>query len=264
MPASAGATLGSRLFRCWRILATGFAFASLGIGGLVLALLLFPLLRVFAPSAASGRRRTQHAISLVFRFYLFMLRGLGLIRLEVEGRERIAACRGRLIVANHPTLLDVVLLMALVRNAQCVVKHQIWSNWFLGPVVRAAGYIRNDLAGEELMAACRQALAEGNNLIIFPEGTRSVPGRPLRLQRGFANIALLVPTDLQLLRLQCQPITLVKGEAWWRVPARRANFRVTAGEVLPVAPFLACGSRAIGARRLTSHLQEYWGRDWNA
>ena len=253
--------IASRLFRLWRIPATGFAFASLGLGGLALALFCFPLLRLLAPSEAVGRRRTQQAISLVFQFYLHMLRGLGLITLEVEGRARIKACRGKLVVANHPTLLDVVLLMALVRNAQCVVKHQLWSNPFLGPVVRAAGYIRNDMEGEAFVAACRQALAEGNNLIIFPEGTRSVPGQPLRLQRGFANIALLVPADLQLLRLRCQPITLVKGEPWWRVPERRANFHVTVGELLPVAPFLACGPRAIGARRLTSHLQAYWGQD---
>jgi 1-acyl-sn-glycerol-3-phosphate acyltransferase len=252
--------LGSRLFRLWRIPATGFAFASLGLGGLALAMLCFPLLRRFAPDELTGRRRTQRAISLAFQGYLFMLRLLGLITLRVEGRERIRACRGKLVVANHPTLLDVVLLMALVRNAQCVVKHQLWSNWFLGPVVRAAGYIRNDIEGEAFVAACRQAMAEGSNLIIFPEGTRSVPGQPLRLQRGFANVALLVPADLQLLRLHCEPITLVKGEPWWRVPKRRANFRVTVGELLPVAPFLACGPRAIGARRLTSHLQEYWGQ----
>ncbi len=226
-----------------------------------MALLWFPLLRAFAPDELTGRRRTQRAISLVFQFYLFMLRKLGLITLTVEGRERIRACRGKLVVANHPTLLDVVMLMALVRNAQCVVKHQLWSNWFLGPVVRAAGYIRNDIEGEAFVAACRRALAEGSNLIIFPEGTRSVPGQPLRLQRGFANIALLVPADLQLLRLECRPITLVKGEPWWHVPERRANFRVTAGDLLPVAPYLACGPRAIGARRLTSHLQAYWGYD---
>lgn len=261
MPPEPPPGLASRLFRWWRIPATGFAFAALGLGGLALAVLLFPLLRAFAPDKRTARRRTQRAIRHTFQVYLFMLRGLGLIRLQVEGRERIMACRGKLVVCNHPTLLDTVLLMALVRNAQCVVKHQLWSNWFLGPVVRAAGYIRNNIEGEAFVAACREALDEGSNLIIFPEGTRSVPGQPLRLQRGFANIALLVPADLLVLRVRCQPITLVKGEPWWRVPERRANFRVTAGEVLPVAPFLACGSRAIGARRLTSHLQAFWGQD---
>ncbi len=261
MPPSVPPGLGSRLFRLWRIPATGFAFAALGVGGLALAVLCFPLLRAIAPDELTGRRRTQRAISLMFKGYLLMLRLLGLITLKVDGRARIEACSGKLVVANHPTLLDVVLLMALVRNAQCVVKHELWSNWFLGPVVRAAGYIRNDIESEGFVAACRQALAEDSNLIIFPEGTRSVPGQELRLQRGFANIALLVPADLQPMRLRCQPITLVKGEPWWRVPEQRANFRVTVGELLPVAPFLVCGPRAIGARRLTSHMQAYWGQD---
>lgn len=258
-----GLELARRAFRWWRIPATGFAFAALGLGGALMALTWFPVLRALAADEATRRRRTQRAIQLTFRLYLWMLQGLGLIRLEIEGRAALEACRGRLVVSNHPTLLDVVLLMAVLPNAQCVVKHQLWSNRFLGPVVRAAGYVRNDLEAEALLAACRAALAEGSNLIIFPEGTRSVPGQPVRLQRGFANIALLAPADLQLLTVQCQPVTLVKGEPWWRVPERRPRFRVRAGEVLPIAPFLASGPRAIGARQLTRHLQEYWDGQGN-
>ncbi len=254
------AELARRLFRFWRIPATGFAFAALGLGGLAMAATWFPLLRLTAPDAATGRRRTQGSIQWAFRGYLAMLRGLGLIRLTVDGRATLSACHGQLVVANHPTLLDVVMLMALLPNAQCVVKHQLWANRFLGPVVRAAGYISNDLDAEALLQACRATLAAGNNLIIFPEGTRSVPGQPIKLHRGFANIALLAPADLLVLRIGCDPVTLVKGSPWWQVPPRRANFRIVVSELLPIAPFLAVGPRAIGARRLASHLQAYWGR----
>jgi 1-acyl-sn-glycerol-3-phosphate acyltransferase len=239
----------------WRVPATGFAFAVLGLGGLLLAMTVFPMLRATAPDATTSRRRTQVAIQLSFRLYLVMLRWLGVIRLEVTGRAQIESCRGLLVIANHPTLLDVVLLMSLVPNAQCVVKHQLWRNRFLGPVVRAAGYIRNDIDPEEFIAACATSLAEGSNLIIFPEGTRSVPGRKPRFQRGFANIALLVPADMQLVRVDCEPITLTKGAPWYRVPARRACFRVSAEQRVAVAPFLECGSRALGARRLTGYLE---------
>lgn len=245
----------STLFRPWRVLATGFAFAALGLGGFVLALTWFPVLRATSADAGIACRRTQLAIRAAFRIYLGMLRGLGLIRLRVDGAGMLAACQGRLVVANHPTLLDVVLVAALLPNAQCVVKHQLWASRLLGPVVRAAGYIRNDLAAEELLAACRAALAAGNNLIIFPEGTRSVPGQAMRMQRGFANVALLAPADLLVLRITCQPLTLVKHVPWWRVPPRRANFRVGVASALPIAPYLADGPRAIAARRLTRDVQ---------
>jgi len=70
-----------------------------------------------------------------------MLRFLRLIDLEVLGAEKLKDGAGRLVVANHPSLLDVVLLMALVRRAQCVVKKELWESRYLGRLVRDAGYI---------------------------------------------------------------------------------------------------------------------------
>jgi 1-acyl-sn-glycerol-3-phosphate acyltransferase len=145
--------------------------------------------------------------------------------------------------------------MSLVPNAQCVVKHQLWRNWFLGPIVRAAGYIRNDLEPDAFIERCRHTLGVGNNLIIFPEGTRSVPGQSPRIRRGFANIALLVPADLQIVRISCDPITLSKGSPWYDIPERRAWFRVMIDDFVATADFMRYGSRALGARRLASYLE---------
>src|SRR5262249_24449607 len=136
----------------------------------------------------------------------------------------------RLIVANHPSLLDVVLLMALVPRAQCVVKKELWSDPYLGYVVRNAGYIRNDLEAGALLHACRMALAEGNSLIIFPEGTRTAPHEPMRLRRGFANTPTLLRAQIQLVKITCTPPTLAKGDKWWMIPERRPLFRVDVGD----------------------------------
>ncbi len=247
--------LGRTLSYAWRIPATGFSFAVLGLGGLFLAATAFPAIALLCRDEAVRARRTQAVIRASFRAYILMLQGLGVIRVEVKGAAELAACRDALIVANHPTLLDVVLLMSLVPNAQCIVKHQLWRNRFLGPVVRAAGYLRNDLDPQLLIERCRETLRAGNNLIIFPEGTRTVPGQAPRLQRGFANIALLVPADLQLVRIGCNPVTLTKGLPWYDVPERPASFCVSFEDRVATAEFLGYGSRALGARRLTTYLE---------
>jgi 1-acyl-sn-glycerol-3-phosphate acyltransferase len=239
----------------WRVPATGFAFCVLGVGGLVIALTVFPVIAVSSQDFRVRERRGQAVIRVSFRAFVLMLQALGIIRLAVIGRERLAQCRGSLVIANHPTLLDVVLLISLVPNAQCVVKHQLLRNRFLGPIVRAAGYIRNDLEANAFIERCRQTLRAGNNLIIFPEGTRTVPGRPTRLRRGFANIALLVPADLQIVRISCDPITLLKGSTWYDIPERRASFRVMIDEVVATADFMRYGSRALGARKLATYLE---------
>jgi 1-acyl-sn-glycerol-3-phosphate acyltransferase len=249
----------NRVNYLWRLVATGLAFIAMGVGGIVLALGVIPLATLVTRDRRIRARRAQRIIRGSFRFYLLMLRRLGVIRLEVVGEDRLAACRGNLVIANHPTLLDIVLLMSLVPDAQCVVKHQLWRNPFLGPIVRAAGYIRNDGEAEAFIDACRCELAAGSNLIIFPEGTRSVPGQRLRFLRGFAHIATLTGATLQLVAITCHPITLVKGQRWYVIPDQPPTFRVEIDQRLDMTAFLAGGARSRGARKLVSHLESYYG-----
>jgi len=125
-------------------------------------------------------------------------------------------------------------------------------------VVRGAGYIRNDLDSAALLDACRAALDSGNHLIIFPEGTRSVPGEPIRFRRGFANIATTLGTEIQPVTISCSPATLTKGEKWWAIPNRRPRFRVEIGERLNTRLWLSCEQRPRAARKIVRHFEEYY------
>ena len=93
------------------------------------------------------------------------------------------------MLANHPSLIDVVVLISIIPNADCVVKAHLFKNPFLRGVVKNTGYISN-ADPEGLLVDCKKSLAAGNNLIIFPEGTRTKVGQAVKFQRGAANIAL--------------------------------------------------------------------------
>jgi 1-acyl-sn-glycerol-3-phosphate acyltransferase len=246
-----------RVFYIWRLFWTAFAFAVLGIGGFILAMTVIPMVTLFVQDERTRNHRAQVIIRESFRVYIAMLRALGVLKLEVVGADKLSACEGKLIIANHPTLIDIVLLMALLPDAKCVVKPALFANPFLRQIVRAAGYIRNDCEPEVLIEKCRESLAAGNNLIIFPEGTRSVPGKPLRFQRGFAHVATLTGVSLQPVTITCEPITLVKGEPYYKIPASRPSFRIEVADELDPAKFLAVGSesRARAARKLVSYLE---------
>lgn len=239
----------------WRLIATGGAFAFIFFGGGLLAVTILPVLVRFT---GGRRQRVQLVVHWMFRHYLWMLRHLGLLGLEIEGIEKLAAPGGRLVVANHPSLLDVVMLMALIPKAQCIVKHELWDHKLLGPLVRRAGYIRNDLDPEDLLAACKAALDQGNSLIIFPEGTRSLPGRPPQMRRGFANLATLTRAPIQLVVITCDPPTLIKGEPWWRIPARKPAFRLVVAEALDAGVFLENRCRSLAARHLVRFVETYF------
>jgi 1-acyl-sn-glycerol-3-phosphate acyltransferase len=242
----------------WRLVCTGLAFAGLGLGGSLMAVTLFPLVGLVTRDPVRRQDRVQYCVYTSFRLYLFLLKMLGVIELDVRRAERLAGLQGRLIVANHPTLLDIVLLMALVPRAQCVVKHQLWRNPFLRPVVRGAGYISNDLPADALLAACAAALQTGNNLIIFPEGTRTRPGEALRFRRGFANVATATAADIVPVTITCEPWTLTKGAQWYDIPPTKPRFAVAIGETIPIQQFLQLGARPLAARRLVTFLERYY------
>ena len=241
----------------WRILRTGLAFALIFGGGAIIAVTAFPLMRLVT-TADRGRGRFQYVIHLLFRGYVWLLQALRLLDLEVIGRDKLRTINGRMIVANHPSLLDVVVLMALVRRTQCIVKKELWDSWALGRLVRGVGFIRNDLEPEAMLYACRASLAAGENLIIFPEGTRSVQGEPLKFRRGFANLATLLQVEIQLITITCAPPTLVKGENWWKVPTRRPLFRVHVGDVVDAKSYTEGEFRSIASRRLVRDLEGYY------
>ena len=240
-----------RLDFYWRLIGTGAAFAFIFFGGGVLAVTLLPALALLP---GHRRERAQLVIHRTFRSYITALRLLGIISLRMEGLDKLRGASGRLVVANHPTLLDVVLLMSVIPNAQCIVKYQLWNHRFLGPLMRAAGYIRNDLPAEKMIAACKDALDRGNCLIVFAEGTRSVPGQPIRLRRGFANLAILTGAPIQPVTIACSPPTLIKGEKWWSIPPRRPLFTLTIRDCLDTDIYMRYQYRSLAARKLVKVL----------
>jgi 1-acyl-sn-glycerol-3-phosphate acyltransferase len=247
-----------RLNYAWRVLATGFSFACFFGGGLLLAVTVFPSIALVISDRGRRIRATQAVIHHTFRFFLAMLQVFGILTLTVSGDRAQNDGKGRLVIANHPTLLDVVILMALLPRVQCIVKSELWRHRYLGGVVRWAGYIRNDLEPERLIAACKEAVEEGRSLIIFPEGTRSRPGEPLQFRRGFANIALLAGVETQLVVIDCRPVMLCKGDPWWKIPPHRSAFLVTFGERIKPIVIQPDQYRSLAARELVRRLQGYY------
>ena len=243
--------------RCWRILATGLCFVLFGIGGLLLRVAVFPLLNALVWRRERRTAVARTLIRLVLRAYVGLMRGLGVLRYDITGLERLQR-GGLLILANHPSLIDTVFLMAFVKRADCIVKAALWDNPFTRGPLQAAGYI-NNAGGEAMLAACLASLQQGNNLIIFPEGTRTPGDGVIRLKRGAAHIAVRGARDITPVLIRCEPRTLGKGEKWWRVPARRVHFRLDVQDDIAIRSYTQGGaSDVMAARHLLEHLQHYF------
>ena len=172
----------------WRFLVTGVSFALFGIGAVVVGVVLLPLVRIIPAARERKRERARTVMRLALRLFIGVMHRLGGMTYEFRGRERLGR-PGQLIIANHPSLIDVVFLLAFVPGAGCVVKAGLWRNPLTRGAVTLAEFIRNDSPADMIVAAAG-ALRDGQPLIFFPEGTRTRPREPLVFHRSGANIAL--------------------------------------------------------------------------
>lgn len=242
----------------WRLLATAISFTSFGIGGVLLWLVIFPLMSLWPDSRAAKVARSQRMVHYSFYLFIGLMHRLGVMSYEIIGLEKLNR-PGQLVVANHPTLVDVVFLLSRIKQASCIVKASLWRNPAMrGPILNA-GYISN-ADSEKMLADCAAWLQAGGAMIVFPEGTRSVPGQSYRFQRGAAAIALLAGTVLTPVTLVCTPSTLTKGLPWYRIPPRRFHLQMRVGDDIGLEEFQRLQPRSIAVRRLTQHLQDYFTR----
>jgi len=250
--------MAAMINRAWRFFGTGLSFAVFGVGGLILAVFVFPMISLTARDTETRTRRARSLVSHSFRRFLWMMHGLGVFDFDVDPacKEAFTAQGGLIIVANHPTLIDVVQLLAEVDHGNCIVKEALWRNPFLGGVVRATNYISNDESGE-LITRCADVLKKGETLVIFPEATRTVPGQPMRLRRGAARVALAAGVPMQMVHLGCSPSTLTKAEHWYQIPVRRPCLKMSVGDRLDIAAFARDGEEpSMASRRLTQLMHD--------
>ena len=245
----------STLNRLWRIAMTGFCFALFGLGGLLLSVVWFNILLVFVWDNARRRRIARRSIAASFRLFLTVTRVLGVLDYQMKGVDILRQERGCLVVANHPTLIDYVLLASVMPETDCLVKSALLKNPFLSGVVRAADYLVNSQV-DALLSASQQRLAQGDTILIFPEGTRTRPGETMTLQRGAANIAVRCGSDIRVVTIHCSQRMLDKESKWYQVPPTKPLFTVEVRERVKIDHFYDANLQepALAARQLNRHL----------
>jgi 1-acyl-sn-glycerol-3-phosphate acyltransferase len=246
--------IGRRLERLYRQVGTGISFALFGVGGLVMTVTVFPLINLVCRDRVRRAAVAQWVVRHTWRFFIWMVVTLRFIDFDAEGADILGHETGTLIIANHPSLFDIVLIISMTQRAQCVVKEGAWNNPFMHGVIKASNYIPNLGDPEQTMRECVAALRAGNNLVIFPEGSRTVPGKPVHLERGFANIAIRAGAPIRLVTVCCNPPMLRKGEKWYKSPLRRPRFHVSVGERIDTAGSYRSDVPSRGARDLTAQV----------
>ena len=190
------------LVRLPRSALSGAFFVVYGLFALPLAVLL-PFMT---------RRAGRMSVRMLYRLFVFLARTTGLYAVKFDPPPEAPDGRGRVIVMNHVSLIDICVLLANLPDSICIAKASAKSNPFHSVVVNRL-MIANDSGGEKTVADAVRHIADGVNVVVFPQGTRG--GESLR--RGAARIALAARCDVVAYRISYDPVVLAKGQPWWDV-----------------------------------------------
>ena len=211
-----------------RRLAFGLILGQLGASLLLLSsvarLLIFLLPRAVATKIG------RSAVSFIYRCCWASAQRLGLMHIDADALDALRGEQsGLVLAANHPTMLDAMLVVARLPRAVCVMRADLMRNLFLGPGARLAGYISNG-NGRSVVRDSVAALREGHTLVLFPEGTRTSREPVNAFKLGITLIAKLADVPIQTILIRCESPYLRKGWPLLRTPPRVVDVRITLGE----------------------------------
>jgi 1-acyl-sn-glycerol-3-phosphate acyltransferase len=226
-------TVVRRLFQFVRIALAGSAFLGSWIGAAILAVIVFPLSRLrhrrepAIEQAAACQGWMRRAFVLVFDY----MRVCGLVHFNPRGVDTSTPGPRFVMVANHPTLIDVAALAAVFGRIVCVAKPLLFRVPFLGQILRACVYLEGGetegLAAGMVVKQALDRLRRGMPMLVFPEGTRSPAGGLRPFRRGAFEIACRANVPVVPILIRCEPPMLGKGTPWYDVPSQTAVLTVT-------------------------------------
>jgi 1-acyl-sn-glycerol-3-phosphate acyltransferase len=231
----------------YAMLATGFAL----LGVICFAWALCSVVLWFLLPARTARRVGRAGAMRSFRIFLGAMEALGAWRLDLGELEALKEAGPLIVAPNHPSLLDAVFIVSRLPNAVCVMKGSLLGNFFLGPAARLARYVRNDTL-LRLISSAGGELREGGQLLLFPEGTRTVgdPVGPFTDAVGALSRSSAVP--VQTVIIEADSTFLGKGRSLLARPELPLAYRVRLGRRF---------DPPTDVRAFTAELERYFARE---
>ena len=223
------------LRRLWRSLLITFLFSIFGAGAIFFNYILFPAISVFVKKE-NRRQKFCETIHKTWKYFTELMKKTGLIKVNFTNPEKLNNPHGKIIVANHPSFIDIVILIGFLPNTLCIAKKEIKRNPFMGNIVKSL-YLINDEDNTEMLEESSEILNQGYNIIIFPTGTRTTDGEDLKLHKGAAVMALHTGADIIPIHISCDTKFLAKHQNFYDAGDKTPTYTITVNNEIKTSDF---------------------------
>jgi len=221
--------------RFLRIPLSGLAFLVFYGGAGVIAWVLLPILRLRTRElpAAEQQAAVDQFMRRGYRLMIDFMAAVGLLRYRMPDLSEVELPPPPwVVVANHPSLLDVLFIKALLPGVVVLVKAALFKEPSLRRLFEASGDFKGPASEEQAFGATAvldtfvERLAAGRSVIVFPEGTRSPAWRLRRFRRGAAEAAVRTGAAIVPIFIVSDPPVLKKGDKWYDMPRQVPVFEI--------------------------------------
>ena len=210
------------MIRYLRTICTAGAFVAFYFGAAILSWVWLPIVTRHCGSRADRALRSQALVRRAFVLFHDYMRVSRLIQFDPRRVDLHLPTTPCVVVANHPTLVDVTAVIAAGGPMCTVVKPDLSASFAFGRLLRHCWHIETPtetvIGTSPVVEEAIARLDAGLHVLIFPEGTRSPEGGLRRFRSGAFEIAKRANVPVVPLFLRCEPPMLSKMAPWHRTP----------------------------------------------
>lgn len=238
--------------RFWRGLLVLLEMILFAGGAVYIGCVLFPLLSL----RYKGKERRKEFAGIIrrsWKFFISVMENSKEIKVNIDGN--LSDIRGKVVVASHPSFIDIILLIGNMPDSLCLAKKSILKNPIMRNIVKSL-YIINDIDPDEFKNSAVEALNDGYNIVIFPTGTRTLPNEEIKIHKGAAQIAIAAGVDIVPVKIETDYPFLIKNHFPLDASDKTVNYNLTVLPPIKISDFDPNLTEIILRNRICERIKE--------
>ena len=227
-----------------RSLMVFISFFVFGCGAVLLNFFVFPFIK-------SKKTLCSDIIHYAWKFFVYFMMAIGLFKLDIKNLSKI---ENKIIVATHPSFIDIVILIALIPHSTCFVKKELAYNPILKNLVNSM-FITNEVELEELKSESKNMLDLGFNVIIFPSGIRHRRNEFPKIKKGASLIALNANKNIVPIRFFSDGDFMFINQPFYEVDKKRVTFEIEEMPEINIQNFIS-DSEIVSKKNITKQIEK--------